>query len=542
MRAKKIFFTAREVIIMVIFTVYLFSYITFSTMTNKNSTEYLLADQHLMMYYVDQLFFLVGLIIFFVIWEKLKNDGFMNILLRASAMLFLALAAIMMFYPSSFAFLYLAPLANIQIGFIAGAFNYYISMALFGVKNLGKLVACGAAMSYLLQYITQILSDNRLLILLFIFAGAGIIAILVKRSWEWVLADCIPTYEDSKRGTLERKRNNDSLRTIVIMSVLAILLLTYYDSMLIRLMVNSNLEFTAYSWPRLFAIVGYLIIGVVGDYKDGRFVNITLFALILWVVLSPVIFMDNPMSNLNMCIFYVVVGATMSYLYVMFWSIAPLSSHPALVAGTGRVIDCAAGVVFSFLPWAKMSTMQIMLLSVAVITILFINLVYSGDFVLGRNSEVIKSKDETLINQNLGTDINKEEGTEDIFINKERKEIELIDLNRNSSRLSDDSSDGTQNVVLEQDETNGDTVEIKGKKHNDTLVRIIERYSLTAREGEVLEQLIFTEKSGQEIADSLYISRRVLQRHVSMIYEKTGVKSRVGLFRVYHDEKSGKKT
>lgn len=95
---------------------------------------------------------------------------------------------------------------------------------------------------------------------------------------------------------------------------------------------------------------------------------------------------------------------------------------------------------------------------------------------------------------------------------------------------------------MEQDETNGDTVEIKGKKYNDTLVRIIERYGLTAREGEVLEQLIFTEKSGQEIADSLYISRRVLQRHVSMIYEKTGVKSRVGLFRVYHDEKSGKKT
>ena len=538
MRARKIFFTAREVIIMVIFIVYLFTYITFSTMTNKNSTEYLLADQHLMMYYVDQLFFLVGLIIFFITWEKLKNDAFMNISLSASAILFFVLVAIMMLYPSSFAFLYLAPLSNILIGFIAGAFNYYISMALFGVKNLGKLVACGAAMSYLLQYITQILSDNRLLILLFIFAGAGIIAILVKRSWEWVLTDCIPTYENSKRGTFERKRNNDSFRTTVIMSVLAILLLTYYDSMLIRLMVNSNLEFTAYSWPRLFAIVGYLIIGFVGDHKDRRFVNITLFALILWVVLSPVIFMDNPMSNLNMCIFYVVVGATMSYLYMMFWSIAPLSSHPALVAGTGRAIDCAAGVVFSFLPWGKMSTMQIMLLSVAVITILFINLAYSGDFVMGRNSDAIKGKTETEIKQSLDADRDKEEYREEIFINKEPKEIELIDLNRNSSRLRGDSSDSTQNVVTEQDETNSDTVERKGKKYDDTLVRIIGKYNLTAREGEVLEQLIFTEKSGQEIADSLYISRRVLQRHVSMIYEKTGVKSRVGLFRVYHDEKS----
>lgn len=537
MRAKKIFFTAREVIIMVIFTVYLFSYITFSTMTNKNSTEYLLADQHLMMYYVDQLFFLVGLIIFFVTWEKLKNDGFMNILLRASAILFFALAAIMMLYPSSFAFLYLAPLANIQIGFIAGAFNYYISMALFGVKNLGKLVACGATMSYLLQYITQILSDNRFLILLFIFAGAGIIAILVKRSWEWVLADCIPTYENSKRGTLERKRNNDSLRTIVIMSVLAILLLTYYDSMLIRLMVNSNLEFTAYSWPRLFAIVGYLIIGVVGDYKDGRFVNITLFALILWVVLSPVIFMDNPMSNLNMCIFYVVVGATMSYLYVMFWSIAPLSSHPALVAGTGRVIDCAAGVVFSFLPWAKMSTMQILILSVVVITILFINLVYSGDFVIGKKGDLIEYEQISIKQHDLDDAAGEDNKAESNIAKQEPKEIELINLSRAFSESGGDSSDGAQDIALRQRDDESDVNVVKSKGEDDTLVRIVKKYGLTARETEVLEQLLFTEKSGQEIADTLYISRRVLQRHVSAIYEKTGVKSRVGLFRVYHDEK-----
>ncbi|WP_156885070.1 LuxR C-terminal-related transcriptional regulator [Oribacterium sp. NK2B42] len=49
-----------------------------------------------------------------------------------------------------------------------------------------------------------------------------------------------------------------------------------------------------------------------------------------------------------------------------------------------------------------------------------------------------------------------------------------------------------------------------------------------------LHKLIFTEDSGQEIADALFISRRVLQRHVAAIYEKTGTKSRVGLFRIYH--------
>ncbi|MBP3803831.1 MAG: hypothetical protein J6I76_08020 [Oribacterium sp.] len=64
-------------------------------------------------------------------------------------------------------------------------------------------------------------------------------------------------------------------------------------------------------------------------------------------------------------------------------------------------------------------------------------------------------------------------------------------------------------------------------------------YEFTSREQEVFEKLIFTEDSRQEIADALFISRRVLQRHVAAIYEKTGTKSRVGLYRLYHKASMG---
>ena len=57
--------------------------------------------------------------------------------------------------------------------------------------------------------------------------------------------------------------------------------------------------------------------------------------------------------------------------------------------------------------------------------------------------------------------------------------------------------------------------------------------SLTPRETEVLEKLLLTEEGVQEIADGLFISRRVLQRYISSIYEKTGTKSRIGLFQNY---------
>ena len=59
------------------------------------------------------------------------------------------------------------------------------------------------------------------------------------------------------------------------------------------------------------------------------------------------------------------------------------------------------------------------------------------------------------------------------------------------------------------------------------------RCSLTPRETEVLEKLLTTEDGVQEIADSLYISRRMVQRYISSIYEKTETKTRLGLFQSY---------
>ena len=58
-------------------------------------------------------------------------------------------------------------------------------------------------------------------------------------------------------------------------------------------------------------------------------------------------------------------------------------------------------------------------------------------------------------------------------------------------------------------------------------------FSLTDREQAVFDQLVNTEKSIQEIADSLFISRRTCQRYITSIYEKVGAKSRMGLYQSY---------
>lgn len=73
----------------------------------------------------------------------------------------------------------------------------------------------------------------------------------------------------------------------------------------------------------------------------------------------------------------------------------------------------------------------------------------------------------------------------------------------------------------------------------EALVLYAEKIGLTVREGEVYQALLTTDLGVQEIADGLFVSRRVAQRHISAIYEKAGVSTRVGLYRefdVWFDE------
>ena len=59
-------------------------------------------------------------------------------------------------------------------------------------------------------------------------------------------------------------------------------------------------------------------------------------------------------------------------------------------------------------------------------------------------------------------------------------------------------------------------------------------HHLTGREREVLQKLLVSDGSVQDIADELYISRASLYRHISSMNEKTGTKTRVGLIQYYY--------
>ena len=555
-----------------IFAIYLFIYTSIATMTNKNSVGYISGDLHLVMYYVDQLIFVVGILFNAYFWGRLGKDEHKSMYLKVSGVLFYLGSFIIILYPSAFAFLVLAPVVHFFLGILSGAVHYFVASALLETRLVGRIIAIGASAAYLLQYFVQILADNNLLLLILIIAGGITMILIFKNSWQWMILDCLPTDATVERKILSEKR--DQLNTAVILSVLGIVLLSYCDSWLIHKMVETEFkEISAYTWPRFFAIPGYILIEAVGDYKEGRYVNITLFASVLWLIICPVLLSDNASLMLILVIFYIAVGIYMGYMYFKFFTLSPyFGKYGVLYASGGRIIDGTAGVLFSLLPWNEMKTWHIITIGITSVTIMAAAIVRS--YILSRESEKTTESEkarepgksrESEKSRESGKSKESEKGRDsDEVSGAGDKDIPGAAGVRTVKNIPEDEGTADRGIPKTGDAENRDIskavdaedkdipeatgygsvqyvpeIENSSESRMGVLSKISEQYGFTTREQDVFEKLIFTEDSGQEIADALFISRRVLQRHVAAIYEKTGTKSRVGLFRIYHKASMG---
>ena len=554
-------------------------------MTNKNSMGYISGDMHLIMYYVDQLTFVVGIMLNAHIWgSTLKKDEHKSLYLKVSTVLFYLCTFIVILYPSAFAFLVLAPIVHFFLGILSGAVHYFVASALLETGLVGRTIAIGAAGAYVLQYLVQILVDSNLLLLFLIIIGGITLIPIFKNSWQWIILECLPTEETVEKKTLSGKRNR--LRTAIILSIAAVVLLSYCDSWLIHRMVETEFQaVSAFTWPRLFAILGYILVGATGDYEKGRFVNITLFVAVLWLIMCPVLLSDNDSIMLIMVIFYIAVGVYVGYMYFMFFTLSPyLGKRGILYASGGRIIEGTAGVLFSLLPWGGMKTWHIIAIGIMSVTIMaaaivrdYVTAKESGktmDAGEGANADVIGVSPETdgaaakeisevtdttasnakeIVDEaqsiNVSADVTVSDTSEAVDAAAEcpsdvgedvSPDLGQLNMENFDTGLVHESEKTSEETISEDEEPEiSDVPDSDAELRKQILAEISKEYEFTSREQDVFEKLIFTEDSGQEIADALFISRRVLQRHVAAIYEKTGTKSRVGLFRLYHKVSMG---
>lgn len=460
---KRIFFTA-------FFAIYMFEYMVTLTFIDRRNIGVSDPSWQLALHYIDYVLVAAGFI-FFALLRKIFQDEKMRIRLLVIPNLVYFLSVIALYFIQSvIAYSIMAMLAAFSLGVLGGMVYFCMSLALSQTSYMGKVMAVSASAAVLLQYLLQEHLNMMFGIPVVLALGfSTTLWLAVRKPWAWLGEACLPYEKESS------ELRKDIRRKLLILSVTVIALSvigTFYDTQMMRLNVQTNYqEFDYYSWPRLLIIVGYVLIGFIGDIKKQKYVPIATLCVALFAVFNPILLGDLEDYYFNMCLYYTCLGANIAYYNLMFWNIAQKTGQPELWAGMGRVISGLADCVLAAACIADLPLNIIIGIDVLMFIVLVISLAAGGYLLIGHKTEKLEHG----------------MGPEGELALTPQQQLKLYAT----------------------------------------------RCSLTPRETEVLEKLLTTEDSVQEIADSLFISRRMLQRYIASIYEKTETKTRIGLFQSY---------
>ena len=273
--------------------------------------------------------------------------------------------------------------------------------------------------------------------------------------------------------SLSDEEGNDVNGKIVgILLILLVLLMTCIFSTLDNAvtLVHSSGEMDIGQWPRILLAFSGLVAGFVFDFKNRKYMGIIMYCVMVLSTICIAVLRFSGSFLVGLIVFYLSTGFFSVFFTCGFMEISRYMKVPKLWAGMGRAVNNMTAAVIAN-PVLLLLSSDCDLATIVLILVLFVAVSIVA---------VMYTFQKKIFLEELIATVAEE-------INDEEKL-------RNFSEL----------------------------------------FSFTERESEVFDRLVNTEDNNQEIAESLFVSRRTLERHISAIYEKTGVKSRIGLLNLYN--------
>lgn len=246
-------------------------------------------------------------------------------------------------------------------------------------------------------------------------------------------------------------------------------------------------------WPRLLLVVSSLIAGALFDLHGRSYMNIIMTCAAMLSTLSFfVLITDGNGGNtlVSTIIFYLGTGFFVVFFTAKFAAISMYARWAYLWPCMGRVINNVCSILVTA-PAVAIISSQNVLAAVSVVLVLFVGIAISllGQF--GQDGE----GEATHSGLALATD--------DLGVSCEPGQADTVPLE--APELSfDDRLDG-----------------------------FVAAFGLTKRERDVLEALVVSDDSVQDVAAALFLSRSTLYRHISSINKKAGTASRVALINFF---------
>lgn len=378
---------------------------------------------------------------------------------------------------------------------ITGGYVYFrMATGLAGEKALGRIAGMGGALSVLLQFI---LSEAGV--------GSSILCVLTGICFAVLAVGVVVT--NSERAALngelaaavngeQRKAMNGELaaakvemrvyeaggvsrgqriRLCLIVAFLVVLG-NFYDNWFARALAEQTAVMELYAWPRLILAADYLIFGWITDRWGQNALSLSVLCTALVAFLNLMLSGTASVWWVSIVLYYLLVGAIISYYNLQFLMVAPGLKHAALWAGAGRIINGVTSVICGLLVISSFPTVAVMVIDLVMFAGICICMAWNGYLVPGKGKAGSSAK-----TQGAG------EG---------------------AGSLSD----------------------------AERLERFTAVYGLSEREGEVVDLLVNTEDTAAKMAERMSISRSLFQRYVAAVYEKTKTQTRAGLVRAYMEQ------
>lgn len=238
---------------------------------------------------------------------------------------------------------------------------------------------------------------------------------------------------------------------------------------------NAHGTIAVQTWPRLFLAASGLVAGLIFDLAERRYMGLVMLGVTVLSTISILAVEAGADPNLGLVVFYLSSGFFVTFFTATFTQLAPRMHAPALWAGIGRAANNVCAFTTSGISLALVTSGNvafIMIVALALLVAACVAFVAAGLFRLPQTEQ-----------------------------------------EREHQQLAEEAL--AVPTIEEQRQT------------------FITDHGLTPREVDVLVAVTQDERPLKQVAEELGISMRMVQRHLSSIYQKTDTQTRAGLTKAF---------
>ena len=245
-------------------------------------------------------------------------------------------------------------------------------------------------------------------------------------------------------------------------------------------------------WPRLFLAASGLLAGFLFNIRNSRYRGLLMLCITLLSAISVLAVEAGANALIGLLVFYASSGFFVVFFTTTFIELSLSMRVPPLWAGMGRATNnlCSFALAGLFVSFAKTNDIATIMIAVLVLFVLII-VAFTGTGLFR-------------------------------FSSSEKSE--------NAIALTPATAAAANTTAIAR-ETEGKSESPSPERRQERLLAFAQEYQLTPRELDVLAAVTANEQPLKQVADDLGISLRMVQRHLTSIYEKTSTQTRAGLAR-----------